>query len=134
MKRGLFLGSILSFALVSVGVAQGTGASAEGGDHYTQSQVKKMAQEAHTPEQYKALASYYGNQQQAYHQQAKEEHSEWVRRNEITTSLYAKYPSPSDSARNLYQYYAWKASKAGALSAKYSQLAEPTGPATQQHM
>jgi hypothetical protein len=134
MKTRLFLGSILSFALVSVGVAQGASASAEGGKPYTQSQLKNMAQEAHTPEQYKALASYYGKAQKDYLQQAAEEKQEWARRSQITTSLYAKYPKPADSARYLYDYYIEKATDAGALSAKYSQLSEPTGPATLQHM
>jgi hypothetical protein len=37
----------------------------------------------------------------------------------------AKYPRPVDSARNLYEYYMYKASEAGTLEAKYSRLAEP---------
>ena len=134
MKKNFIAVSILSFALVSIGSAQGIVASVGGGDHYTASQAKKLAQEAHTPEQYKVLASYYGNQQQDYRQQAAAEMHEWVRRMQITVSLYAKYPSPSDSARNLYQYYVVKESEAAALAAKYSQLANSVGSATQQGM
>ena len=131
MKKGFFLGSILSFALVGVGSAQGTVASAGGGDHFTNSQLKKMAQQAHTPEQYGALASYYGMQQENYHQQAKEVDHEWMHQWLYNTSRAAKYPTPADSARNLYISYVKKAAEAGALSAKYSQLAELTAPSMQ---
>jgi hypothetical protein len=134
MKKRQFLGSILSFALVSFGIAQAMAASAQDGEHYTQSQRKKMAEEAHSPEQYRALAIHYGKLQKDYLQQAAEEKQEWARRSQITTSLYAKYPKPADSARNLYEYYVEKASDAGALSAKYSQLAEATSTAALQHM
>jgi len=40
-------------------------------------------------------------------------------------SMAAKYPRPADSARNLYEYYMYKANKAGALEAKYTNLAAP---------
>jgi len=133
-KQNFFAASILSFALVSIGSAQGAVSPAANGEHYTQSQLKRLAHEARTPEDYKNLAAIYGKQQQDYLQQAAEEKQEWVRRSQITTSLYAKYPKPADSARNLYEYYVAKASEAGALSTKYSQLAAPAGAATQQHL
>jgi len=84
-----------------------------------------MARDAHTPEQYATLAQTYGQLQKTYNDKASEEKLEWERRSQITTSLYAKYPKPADSARNLYEYYAYKASEAGALATKYSQLASP---------
>lgn len=132
MKRRFFAASLLSFALMTVGSAQGAVSSAEDGDHYTQSQLKQLAREAHTPDQYKALATYYEKRQKNYLQQAADEKQEWVRRSQITTSLYAKYPKPVDSARYLYEYYSEEASEAGALSAKYRQLAEPAVPVTMQ--
>ena len=134
MKNGTFLAGFLSFALVSVASAQSTVAPAGDGDHYTKSQLNKMVQEAHTPEQYEALASYYGQQQENYHQKAKEVHHEWVRQWSYNMSRFAKYPAPADSARNLYQDYVKKAAEAGAFFEKYSQLAQPAGPAMQQRM
>jgi len=133
-KRSFFAAGILTFALVGIGNAHGAAASAEDGEHYSQAQIKQMAREARTPDQYKVLASYYGNRQKAYLKQAAEEKQEWVRRSQITVSLYAKYPRPADSARNLYEYYVAKATEAGELSAKYGQLAEPASPSSQQHM
>jgi hypothetical protein len=130
MKRSFYAAGILSFALVSVGSALGAIASAEDGEHTTQAQIKQLAQSAHTPDQYKALADYYGSRQKNWAQQAADEKQEWIRRSQITTSLYAKYPKPADSARYLYEYYAYKAAEAGSLSAKYSQLAAPTAPLT----
>jgi hypothetical protein len=128
MKKSFFAVSILSFALAGLGIAQSAVASAEDSDHLSSGQLKQMAQAAHTPEQYKILASYYDKQQKSYAQQAADEKQEWARRSQITASLYAKYPRPADSARYLYEYYAYKASEAGSLSAKYSQLAGPTAP------
>jgi hypothetical protein len=88
-------------------------------------QLKQMAKDAHTPEQYTALAQSYSQLEKSYLAKAAEEKQEWDRRSQNTMSLYAKYPRPVDSARNLYEYYAYKASEAGALATKYSQLAAP---------
>jgi hypothetical protein len=135
MIKGRFLAvGILGLALVNIGSAQGAAAPQADSEHVSQAQLKQLAREAHTPEQYKVLAHYYDVKQKSYLKQAAEEKQEWVRRSQITVSLYAKYPKPADSARNLYEYYAAKAAEVGALSAKYSALADPAGAAAQQHM
>ena len=125
---------ILALAFVGIGSAQGAVASGEEDSHASQAQLKKMARDAHTPEQYKALAVSYDIQQKDYLKQAADEKQEWIRRSQITVSLYAKYPKPADEAKYLYEYYVQKASEAGALSTKYAQLAEPAGAAAQQRM
>jgi hypothetical protein len=130
MKRNLFAVCILSFGLASVSSARGLASSAENDTHYTQAQLKQMARDAHTPEQYNALAGYYEKQQSDYLHQATEEKQEWVRRSQNIVSIAAKYPRPVDSARYLYEYYAYKAAEAGQLAAKYSQLSAPGVPAT----
>jgi hypothetical protein len=132
MTRSLIAASILSFALAGAGSAQGTASSGEIGTHYTQAQLKQRVHEAHTPEQYRTLASYYGKEKKDYLQQAAEEKQEWIRRNQNTMGVAAKYPRPIDSARNLYEYYRYRASEAGELAAKYSQLAAPGTAATAQ--
>jgi len=90
--------------------------------------LKQMASTAHTADQYKTLAGYYGTRHEGYLQQAVEEKKEWERRSKNVSGAFAKYPRPVDSARNLYEYYMYKASEAGALEAKYSQLAAPGVP------
>ena len=134
MNGRIVVAGILTFAFVGIGTAQG--AVGAGGDdsHVSQGQLKRMAREAHTPEQYKALAASYENQQKDYLKLAADEKQEWIRRSPITGSLNAKYPRPADQAKNAYECYVEKASKAGALSAKYAQLAEPASATTQQHM
>ena len=87
---------------------------------------------AHAPEQYTALASYYGPAEANYLQKAAEEKQEWARRSQNITSVAAKYPRPVDSARNLYEYYMYKASEAGTLAAKYSHLAATECPVNAQ--
>jgi len=134
VKGRFFAAGILSLALVQIGSAQGAAAFQAETEHVSQTQLKQLARDAHTPEQYKVLAHYYDVKQKGYQKQAAEEKQEWVRRSQITVSLYAKYPKPADSARNLYEYYDAKAAEAGALSAKYSLLAEPGGGTAQPHM
>jgi len=129
MTRNLLAAGILTFALAGLGNAQGTAPSAENGPHYTQAQVKQLVREAHTPEQYNALANYYAKQQQDYLKQAEEERQEWVRRSENIMVVAAKYPKPVDSARYLYEYYMSKASEAGNLAVKYRQLGAQEAPA-----
>jgi hypothetical protein len=90
--------------------------------------LKELALNAHSPAQYAVLASYYGERKTDYLRQAAEEKTEWERRSQNITGVLAKYPRPVDSARNLYEYYMYKASEAGSLEAKYQQLAAPNAP------
>jgi hypothetical protein len=123
MKRTLIAGCVLTLALASAGSAQAAASSADNGPHYSQAQLKQLARDAHTQEQFNALSLYYGQQQSYFNGQAAAEKQEWARRSQITVSLYAKYPRPADEAKYLYEYYVAKAADAAALSAKYSQLA-----------
>jgi hypothetical protein len=125
MTRNRFTTWILSLAFAGVGSVQGAAASAETGDHQTQTQLKQLARDAHAPEQYKSLANYYGERQKDYLQKAADEKIEWARRSQNVTGILAKYPRPVDSARNLYEYYMTRASEAGTLEAEYTRLAAP---------
>jgi hypothetical protein len=121
---------VLFFGLVAVGSAQAPNSSAQPGAQLTKAQVKQLARDAHTPEQYGALARYFGTQQRSFMQQADDEKKEWIRRSQNIVSVAAKYPRPVDSARYLYEYYTYEASEAGQLAAKYDQLASPDSPST----
>jgi hypothetical protein len=94
--------------------------------------VKQLALNAHAPEQYKALASYYGGQRENYLQKAAEAKKEWAQLSQYGAGAAAKYPRPADSARTLYESYMSKASKAEMLEAKYSQMATPDAPVNAQ--
>lgn len=125
MTRNVFAVCILSLAFAGIGNAQGMASSPESGTHYTQAQLKKLARSAHSPDQYRVLATYYGERQKFYLQRAAEEKKEWERRSYNIVSVGAKYPRPVDSARNSYEYYMAEASESGALEAKFSRLAAP---------
>ena len=129
MTRNLITTCLLSIAFTGVGFAQGAMSSARTDAHYTQEQVKQLALTAHAPEQFKALAGYYGQEQNRFARLAAEEKTEWDRRSiQPIVSTQAKYPRPVDSARNLYEYYMYKASENGALESKYSHLAAQNAP------
>ena len=125
MKRNLIAFCILAFSLAGVGFAQGTDSSAQNGAQLTKAQLKQLLQSAHTPDQYRALADYYGQQERTYMQQATAERLEWIRRGQNTTAVAAKYPRPVDSARYLYESYAYKESEAGKLANKFGHMAAP---------
>ena len=129
MKRIPIAIGILSLTLATLGSAQGTVSAKETGDHYTHAQLKKLISDAHTQQQYDLLARYYSSQQTDFLHQATEEKQEWERRSQNITNIAAKYPRPVDSARYLYEYYAYKASEAGELSSKFRQLALQSAPA-----
>jgi hypothetical protein len=128
MKRNLFTAWILSLALPGVASAQGAAAAAETVDLHNQGQMKQLARNAHAPEAYKVLASYYAERQKIYLQKAAEEKAEWERRSQNVVGSLAKYPRPVDSAKNLYEYYMAEAGDSAKLEAKYSALATPDAP------
>jgi len=125
MNRSLLATCFLSLAFAGAGYAQGTASSSETGANYTKAQLKQLELSAHTPEQYTALASYFGKQRANYLQKAEESKKEWVQLSQNVTSAAAKYPRPADSVRNYYEYYMHKADEAGSLEAKYRHLASP---------
>ncbi len=122
MRRKIFVACILSVALTGIGVSREGAPTAANRTRYTPGEIKKLERDAHTPEQYGKLATYYGDQQKNYLEQAAQEKLEWDRRSQNVMVVAAKYPRPVDSARNLYEYYMYKAAQAGVLSGKYSQL------------
>jgi hypothetical protein len=126
MKNNMFAASALAIVLVTATAANASGMPADKTTQPTSGQLKQMAKEAHTPEQYTALARSYSQLQKSYLDMASDEKQEWDRRNQNIVSIAAKYPRPVDSARYLYEYYTYKASEAGALAEKYSQLAAPS--------
>jgi hypothetical protein len=132
MTRKLLATCFWSLALAAVGIAQGSTSSAETSAHYTRAELKQLVLNAHLPEQYDALASYYGGQRDSYLQQAAKAKMEWVQLSQYVTSHPAKYPTLADWAWNHYEYYMSKASKAGTLEAKYSHMATPDGPVNAQ--
>ena len=132
MNRNLFATCILALAFAGAASAQSTATFTETGAHYTQAQVKELALNAHAPAQFMVLASYYGAQKADYLRQAAEEKKELERMSQNITGNSAKYPRPVDSARNLYEYYMYKAGEAGTLEAKYNRLASPDAPVNAQ--
>lgn len=89
---------------------------------YTKAELAHLRQEAHTPEQYRALAVYFEHRKASYQEQAAQMKTEWERRSQNVVGPAAKYPRPVDSAKNLYEYYAYEADQAGVLEAKYEHL------------
>ena len=134
MNRQLIATGILTLAFVGMGTAQNAVAAGEDDSHVKPAQLKRMAREAHTPEQYRTLADSYEAQQQDYLKQAADAKRQWIQLLPPTGNLNAKYPRPVDNAKSVYEHYLEKASEAGALSAKYAQLADPGGATTQQRM
>lgn len=128
MTRNLIATSFLSLAFAIAASAQGAAASSDATTHYTRAQLRQLVRNAHAPDQYTALANYYGQRRSEYLEKAAEEKQEWARLSRNIGGVAPKYPRPIDSARNRYEYLMYEASEAGALEAKYSRLAAPDAP------
>ena len=115
--KATFLTAVLA---VSVNLAQSEPTNTP---HYSKAQIKQMAQEAHTAQQYRALADYFRGQQQKFDQEAQSEKKEWERRSQNTTGLAQKYPRPVDSSKNRYEYFKYEAEDMNQQASRYESLA-----------
>ena len=122
-SRRLIAAGILAVAFAN-GIAYGAVTMPENRLHYTAAQVKRMIREAHTPDQYRAIAHYYEDRQSEYSQKAAEEMAEWERRSHNVAGPAAKYPRPVDEARNLYEYYAHVADDSAFQAEKFNRFAD----------
>ena len=120
MKLTLRIGfTLLAFALAS-GVG---GAESANAPIYSRSELKKMVHDAHTPEEYRVLASYYRMRQQQFTDQAHDEIVWFAKRSMNVSLAAAKYPAPADSSRNRYEYFNYEAEQMGKQAARYESLA-----------
>ena len=123
MKRTLAAIGIVIFALTA-GTVRAAQKDSPNEPEYTGSQIRNLAREAHTVEQYTALADYYAVSQRKYKRKAAQEMRLWALRSEMTNPLREKWPRPVDSARNLYEYDEYQLAQSAALFAKYDRLAD----------
>lgn len=86
--------------------------------------LSRLQRDARTAEQYSKLADHYADRQRTFKRKAAEMMHLWAERSAMITPLSEKWPRPVDSARNLYDYYSYKAAQSAALVAKYSRLAD----------
>lgn len=90
---------------------------------YTRAQIKRLAREANSSEQYTRIADYYARQQSMYQAKVVEMMHLWRQRNEMYYRV-EKWPRPIDSARNLHDYYEYKANEAAKLQSQYRRQAD----------
>ena len=87
--------------------------------NYTKAELHKLVREAHSSEQYRALAKNFRAQQIKCQQQAQEEKAEVERRSLNVTGAAAKYPRPVDSSRNRYEYFTDEAGQMESQASRY---------------
>ena len=102
-----FLIAVSIGALATVASAQ-TASGSE--SQYSKKQIKQMMRDAHTPEQYRVLGTWFRSQEQMFDEKAAAEKKEWEQR-------VGGYKV--DPARNLYDYYVEKAQEMSARAADY---------------
>jgi len=125
MKRSNLVSFVLAVGIAVPLVAQSSyPVASRAWVHYSKAGLAQLRKEAHTPEQYRALAVYFDQRKRSFQEQANQEKKEWERRSQNVSGPAAKYPRPVDSARNLYEYYDYEAHQAGVLQAQYERLAD----------
>jgi hypothetical protein len=104
----------------------GPAAAATPGDRpeYTTAEIRQMAQDARTVQQFAVLADYYQTRRRMYQHKAAREMDLWAERNTVMTPLSEKWPRPVDAARNLYEYYLQMADESASLVERYNRLAD----------
>jgi hypothetical protein len=118
------IGFVVVVALaLATGKSSGAVTLPPSGSHHSAAQVKQMIREAHTADQYLAIARYYDERRNEFSQKASDQMAEWERRSQNTSGPAAKYPRPVDSARNLYEFYAHEADDAAFQADKYYRFA-----------
>ena len=91
---------------------------------YTTAEIRQLAHDAHTVQQFAVLADYYQIQRRMYQHKAAREMHLWAERNAVMTPLSEKWPRPVDAARNLYEYYLQMADESASLVDQYNKLAD----------
>ncbi len=123
MIRRLFALSVVSIVLATGASAQEAVSPSESHPRYTHSQLKQLIRDAHTPDQYSALADYYAVLQREYLRKAEQERQEWVQLSKKGAWMGTKAPGPMEFSHQAYQYDLFKATKAESEAARYGQLA-----------
>jgi hypothetical protein len=127
MKKEVLMNSKVYVACMAIALAAGCGAAraeSSAPAKYSNAELKQMEQEAHTAQQYEALATYFRWRQEDFKQQALSEKAEWVRRVQFDFGPAEKYPRPVDSSRNRYEYFSYEAQKMSQQAAHYESLAD----------
>jgi hypothetical protein len=96
---------------------------------YSDSELRKLIRTAHTPEQFNALADYFGQKQQEYLQKSADEQVELDRRLAAPV-ISPKSPTPVDTAKRLLEYYEEKADGYGRRAYAYRLEAQRASGAT----
>jgi len=122
MKRAAVLLVTLACSFSALGSSAQSAQSAPA-TLYSRAELKQQIATAHTPQQYRALASYYRQQESSFRAQQAAEKLVWEQRAQNTTSTAQKYPRPVDSAHYLYDYYSYQADRSAQQAAHYEQLA-----------
>jgi len=119
-------GSYWAAATVAVCILSGVGQlAAQNQAAISKEDLQTMKRSASTPEEYRALASYYRGQQQLYLAKAEEESRE-LARVPASTAGASKHPSEADTLRSGRDYYLSKASAMSAHANKYEARLQPS--------
>jgi hypothetical protein len=111
--------AVASLVVLGIGIAH---AEPQTGMQYNHAELQKMINEAHSTQQYQALATYFRSRQQDMEKLAQAEKLEWERRSQYTAGIYQKYPRPVDSSRNRYEYFTYEANQMSQQAAHYEGL------------
>jgi hypothetical protein len=118
-RRRMVITAIAAFT-IAIGILRADSPAAK---TLKKADLQAMIRNAHTVQQYQALATYFRLRQQAFKQQAHSELQELERRSADVTGPAAKYPRPVDSSRNRYEYFTYEAQQMSQQAAHYESLA-----------
>jgi hypothetical protein len=123
LRLRLLASATLTFTL-SIGLSSAAATAPGDRPEYSTAEIRQLARDAHTVQQFSALADYYQTRRRMYQRMAAHEMHLWAERNAVMTPLSEKWPRPVDAARNLYEYYLQMADESASLVERYNKLAD----------
>ena len=119
MKMSFAGMTIAASVVLAVSCGQLHGADAK---RLSRGELHEMIRNAHTSEQYQALAQYYREKQIDLEEQARAERIEWISLSRGVTWSRTKAPAPAEFARNWYEHLSGKAESMGEKAQRFEDL------------
>jgi hypothetical protein len=116
-----------SLLAVSVALAESlTWAQDTQAPRVNKAEIQRMIRQAHSPEDYRAIADYFRARQKAFDNEAQAEKVEWQRRSQNVMGPAAKYPRPVDSSKYRFDYFSYESLQMAQQALHFEALASKT--------
>lgn len=123
VSNTLAVAAVVAIANLTVVPLNASASATSESASFSRGELKQLIRDAHTPEEYRAIASYYRSKEVTFRNKAAAAQAEWDRRQAVGAGAGRKFPASADSARSLYEYYTDEANEMAERAASYEERA-----------